>query len=148
MLPDDSLLVTLILFQDGRTFVDPHQSFGVLHMAKPMYSLKGMLPGDSILHGFLYDDKHETKKLGLFDATKIGGVEIGHEDALQRHSMLFDILHSSDALNNLPCHIIYHGAFYENACLKLDIDSLPFSTQSIMRLPSCNNDFVCERVMI
>ena len=47
-----------------------------------------------------------------------------------------------------PDLIVYHGVFYEHACLQLDGASLHFHATRILRLPQTESELVCDCVLM
>jgi len=144
VMPEHAILVSLIVLEDGVTFVDTHERDGVLFMARPDFNLRGIVPADSVVHGFMYSDRDGLALLGVFDANKIAGEDVTALAPLQRHCRVFDIFHSNNL--KVPAHITYHGVFYEHACLELDCANLPFRSSGVMRLPLSSSDLACERL--
>lgn len=146
VMPEHALLVSLLVLEGGVTFVDTHQRDGELFMARPDFSLRGIVPDDSVVHAFIYSDRDGHTLLGVFDANKIAGEDVTALAPLQRHCRVFDLFHVVAGL--APAHIAYHGVFYEHACLELDCTNLPFRPESVLRLPHCSSDLACERLAL
>ena len=147
VMPDNALLVTLLVTPCGATFVDTHQSEGVLFMARPRYQLRGVVADDSVVHAFMYRDRECQQRLGLFDANKLGGEDVSVLAPLDRHCRVFDAYHAAAAAGPRPANVQYHGVFYEHACLMVDYQTLPFHASSVMRLPQNRSDLACERFL-
>lgn len=148
VIPEQALLVTLLVLEGGTTFVDPHRRQGEIFLARPRFCLRGVVPDDSVVHAFVYQDHHGQTKLGLFDANKVGGEDVAGLGPLERHCRIFELYHAAVGIGAVPEHILYHGVFYEHACLDIDSRTLPFPASSLMRLPQTSSDLACERLLL
>jgi len=146
VMPRDALLVTLVVSEDGATFVDTHQELGALHMVRPEFCLKGFVPDHSVLHALCYTDKKNKRLIGIFDANKIAGEDISQLSPLKRHRRVFELYHSAARAKWIPSHILYHGVYYQKACQELKMDELHFETDCLLRLPLSHSDLVCDLV--
>jgi hypothetical protein len=144
VMPRDALLVTLVVCENGATFVDTHEDTGTLHMARPDFSLSGFVPDHSVIHALCYTNKKNKRMLGLFDASKIGGEDMTGLTPLQRHCSVFEMYHAAAKDKSVPAHILYHGVYYQKACLEMRRDNLHFETESLLRLPLHHSDLCCD----
>ena len=144
VMPDNALLVTLLVTAGGATFVDTHQCEGVLFMARPRYQLRGVMTDDSVVHAFMYRDRGRHLRLGIFDANKLGGEDVSALAPLQRHCRVYEAYHAAAAAGFATAYVLYHGVFYEHACLEIDTRELPFFSSSVLRLPLHASDLTCS----
>jgi len=61
VMPRDALLVTLVVGENGVTFIDTHQELGTLHLARPGFCVGGFVPDHSVVHALCYTDKANTR---------------------------------------------------------------------------------------
>lgn len=113
VVPEDALLVTLLVTAEGATFVDTHQKEGVLFMARPRYQLRSIVSPDTIVHGFMYADRMKQPRLGLFDANRVGGEDLSTLAPLLRHQRVFEMCNDAAARGRMTEYVQYHGVFYE-----------------------------------
>jgi hypothetical protein len=144
VMPDDALLATLVVCDGGATFVQTQHSPGHFSMARPDYSMRGIVPEHSVLQAFVYNNHQGNRLLGLFDASSIAGQDLSNEPPLVRHGKVFELYHQAAASQQVPAHIVHHGVYYESACLALDLARLHFATSRVLRLPLSMRDPVCE----
>jgi len=113
VVPEDALLVTLLVTAEGATFVDTHQKEGVLFMARPRYQLRSIVSPDTIVHGFMYADRMKQPRLGLFDANRVGGEDLSTLAPLLRHQRVYEMCNDAAARGRMTEYVQYHGVFYE-----------------------------------
>ena len=142
VMPDDALLATMVVCDGGATFVQTQH--GHFSMARPAYCMRGIVPDHSVLQAFLYNDRQGNRLMGLFDASRIAGEDLGNEPPLVRHGKVFQLYHEAAASHQVPAHILHHGVYYENACLTLDLARLHFAASRVLRLPLSMRAPVCE----
>ena len=145
VLPEHSMLVSMLVCRNGATFVYTHEREGVLFTARPQYSLRGIVPDDSVVHAFVYCDRDGRVLLGVFDANKIGGADVSTLAPLTRHCQVFDMYHAQRTAAEL---VVYHGVYYEHACLQLDSASLHFQASRILRLPQSKSELAYDCVLL
>jgi len=148
IVPDDALLVTLVVCEGGATFVRSQHGQDLFAMARPEYCMRGIVPDDSVLHAFVYTDRGGGRLMGLFDANKIAGEDLLAAPPLVRHGKVFALYHEAAAAQQVPTHILYHGVYYENACLALDLARLHFCSSRVLRLPLSTAALACEHFEI
>ena len=70
ILPKRAHFVSVVVDKEGNTFVSSDQMYTV----KIHYSLRSLVPNDSVLHGLVFEVQNCARPvLGLFDASLIGG---------------------------------------------------------------------------
>jgi len=145
VVPEDALLVTLLVTAEGATFVDTHRCDGVLFMARPRYQLRNIVPPDSVVHAFMYTDRMLEPRLGLFDANKMRGEDLSALAPLLRHQRVYEMCNDAATRGHMTEFVRYHGVFYEHCVMEVDGRSLPFPSSSVVRLPWTSSDLACER---
>lgn len=65
--------------------------------AKPEFALPGGTAADSLFDGVLYVDREGVERLGLFDCRRVGGVDLGSESALARHTRVAELFQGAPA---------------------------------------------------
>lgn len=106
ILPKRAKFISVIVDKQSNTFMFSDK----LYTAKMHYSLRNIIPGDSVVHALVFE-VHNIKRpvLGLFDASVIGGKSLSQHTCIQRHA----ILHQ--AFRNVPkcAHIRMHWVGHE-----------------------------------
>ena len=148
VMPDDALVATIVVCAGGATFVHTEHGPGHFSMARPEYSMRGIVPDHSVLQAFLYNDCQGNRLMGLFDASSIAGQDLRNVPPLVRHGKVFQLYHEAAASQQVPAHILHHGVYHESACLALDLSRLHFPASRVLRLPLSMREPVCEHLCI
>jgi hypothetical protein len=80
LLPVDASIVGFFVDASGNTFVYTDG----LYTAKLEYSLRGILPPDSVVYAFVFRNAQGLAQLGIFDASQVHGRCIAHLPCIER----------------------------------------------------------------
>lgn len=143
LMPKHCVLYTIVIDSQGDAVIkdesvqktDDEQGIQFKYV-KPMYQFKRFLPNDSVVHAFFYWNVFENRfKIGVFDASKIGGYDLRHLSSLERHQNVWNAM-PQDATryeNNFVCP---HWSGLEKICVEASKDACKhFECDSILRLP-------------
>ena len=98
-------------------------------------ALKGVVPSDSIVRGFVYPNHDNELQIGLFDILRSEGLNQTHKDVLSRHALLHSLYYASPRELTLP--IKMHWIGFESVCLDYlskHVQDLPFKATSLLRI--------------
>jgi hypothetical protein len=133
VLPKRAHFVCLTVDQAGNTFVSSDK----LYIAKLDYSLRNIVPNDSIVHALLFQLHSSARPvLGLFDASCVAGQCLRRHSCIARHA----ILHQAFRRNERCAHIRMHWVGHERVLvhdLQFKRVTADFEIDCAMRL--CDN---------
>jgi len=132
LVPRDAEIVTLITTATETFVLFPEASGNSLFMVRPSFSARHIVGADSVAHGWLYRDRRQRTHVAVFDASRLKGVDLRAQSALQRHTSV----HAQ--LNALPTNtsIHYHWSGHEEHCMRpFHHMKLGFDLCCIARLP-------------
>ena len=125
VLPKRAHFLCLIIDQEGNTFVSSDK----VHIAKLNYSLRNIIPHDSIVHAVLFQVHNSTRPvLGLFDASCVGGQCLRKYDCIARHAVLHKAFHSNPKCPHIRMHwvgherVLVHDLQYKRITADFEID--------------------------
>jgi hypothetical protein len=125
VLPKGARLVCLTIDQQGNTFVSSDK----VYIAKLNYSLRNIIPKDSIVHALLFEVKNSTRPvLGLFDASCVGGKCLRGHKCVARHAVLHQAFRSNPQCAHIRMHwvgherVLVHDLQYKRVAADFDID--------------------------
>jgi len=105
VLPKRALFVCLVIDQQGNTFV----SCDKVYIAKLNYSLRNIIPNDSIVHALLFRAHSNTRPvLGLFDASSVAGKCLRRHNCITRHAILHQHFRSNEKCAHIRMHWVGH----------------------------------------
>jgi hypothetical protein len=105
VLPKRAHIVCLIVDKEGNTFVSSDK----LYIAKLDYSLRNIVPKDSIVHALLFHVHANTRPvLGLFDASCVAGQCLRQHTCIARHAILHQAFRSSTKCPHIRMHWVGH----------------------------------------
>jgi hypothetical protein len=84
LLPLNARIVGFFVDTSGNTFVYTDG----LYTAKLEYSLRGILPPDSVVYAFVFRNKQGQAQLGIFDASQVHGRSVAHLQCIERHKAI------------------------------------------------------------
>jgi hypothetical protein len=124
-MPKRALFVCLVLDKDGNTFVSSDK----VHIAKLNYSLRNIIPNDSIVHAVLFHVQNATRPvLGLFDASCVAGRCLRQHTCIARHAILHEAFRSHPKCPHIRMHwvgherVLVHDLQYKRVSADFDID--------------------------
>ena len=130
LLPRDAQILGLFVDSASNTFAYADQ----LYTAKLEYSLRGIVPNDSVVHAFLFRNTHGRPLLGIFDASRVDGRCVQHLPCIER----FKVLHGR--FKQIGTHVNLHWVGHEAVLVqmlkcrherRLDVD---FAVDCVLRL--------------
>ena len=105
ILPKNSKFVSLIVDTQGNTFISSDK----IYTTKMRYSLRGIIPPDSVLHGIVFQASNGTRPiLGLFDASCVGGRCLMQNTCIERHSILHKAFRRAAKCPHIRMHWVGH----------------------------------------
>ena len=136
MLPSEFHMLTFVVDDVNAVFIHTELCMDSLFIVQPMWNFMATVFGrDSVIHCVLYHDKANALVLGVFDATRLRGVDLSSESIIQRHIKVHEILHQ-----NPHPDVYYHWLGYAQNCLEnLHNPNNPFSAHQMLIFgPDCN----------
>jgi hypothetical protein len=125
ILPKRAHFVSVVVDKQGNTFVSSDQ----LYTAKIHYSLRSLVPNDSVLHGLVFEVQNCARPvLGLFDASLIGGRCLAKYTCIQRHAILHQAFKISPQCAHIRMHwvgherVLVHDLQYRRVSVDFEID--------------------------
>ena len=125
VLPKRAHFVCLIVDQEGNTFVSSDK----LYIAKLNYSLRNIIPKDSIVHALLFYVHNNTRPvLGLFDASCVAGQCLRQHNCIARHAILHQAFRSNAKCPHIRMHwvgherVLVHDLQYKRVAADFEID--------------------------
>ena len=125
ILPKQAHFVSLTVDRQGNTFVSSDK----IYTAKMPYSLRNIIPNDSVLHAIIFNThKGMRPVLGLFDASCVGGQPLQQYNCIQRHSILHKAFRGSGMYPHIRMHwvghenVLVHDLQYRRVSVDFDID--------------------------
>lgn len=146
LLPCDAQILGLLVDTAGNTFVYTDD----LYTAKLEYSLRGIVPNDSVVYAFLFRNAAGRPALGIFDASRLHGHCLRHLPCIERFKAIharfkpcierFKSTHARAAPCSGPAvylHWVGHEAVLVHKLkwrheTSLDVD---FAVDCVLRLP-------------
>lgn len=125
ILPKHARFICLIVDKKGNTFVSSDK----MYTAKIHYSLRSIIPNDSVLHALVF--KVHTCKypvLGLFDASRLGGQALSQYSCIQRHAIVHRAFKGHPKCPHIRMHwvgherVLVHDLQYKRVSVDFDID--------------------------
>ena len=128
--PDDSVIMTFVVDSAGGVYAHlgacPDYLFTVQNRWQCLRDIFGT---DSVVHGLVYKSANETV-VGIFDASKLQGNDLQHDQFLRRHVRVFEALQQQTRTDTVQ----YHWAGYALACYNsLRQKTVPFASHQILR---------------
>ena len=122
--------------QPSRVLVQVHGMHPWWAVARPEFALPSETPPASMFVGVLYTEKTGRGRVGVFDCILYdGNSQIGHESALQRHTLVAGLFHKSSASSGICHHWAGDGSTCEKLLLAGTNDTLPFEALQTTPLP-------------
>jgi hypothetical protein len=91
ILPKHAHFVCLTIDRQGNTYVSSDK----MYTAKMHYSLRNIIPNDSVLYALIFQVRNCTRPvLGVFDASCVGGQSLVQHNCIQRHGILHQAFRS------------------------------------------------------
>ena len=125
VLPRRAHFVCLTIDQQGNTFVSSDK----LYTARLRYSLRNIVPNDSIVHALLFETHNGTcPVLGLFDASCVAGQCLRQHSCIARHAILHQAFRSNPKCAHIRMHsvgherVLVHDLQYKRITADFDID--------------------------
>jgi hypothetical protein len=125
VLPARAHFVCLIIDKQGNTFVSTDK----LYTAKLNYSLRNIVPRDSIVHALLFEVHNSTRPvLGLFDAVCVAGQCLRRHNCIARHAVLHQAFRSNPKCPHIRMHwvgherVLVHDLQYKRVQADFEID--------------------------
>ena len=125
VLPKGAHFVCLIIDQEGNTFVSSDK----VYIAKLNYSLRTIIPRDSIVYALLFEVKNGTRPvLGLFDASCVGWQCLRQHTCVARHAVLHQAFRSNAKCAHIRMHwvgherVLVHDLQYKRVPADFEID--------------------------
>jgi len=125
VLPQRAQFVCLTIDKQGNTFVSSDK----LYIAKLNYSLRNIVPNDSIVHALLFEVRNSTRPvLGLFDASCVAGQCLRRHTCIARHAILHEAFRGSAKCPHIRMHwvgherVLVHDLQYKRVSADFDID--------------------------
>lgn len=84
LLPVGAQILGLFVDSAGNTFAYSDE----LYTTKLEYSLRGVVPNDSVVHAFLFRNAHGLPSLGIFDASRVHGHCLLHLPCIERYKAI------------------------------------------------------------
>ena len=125
ILPKRAHFVSVIIDKEGNTFVSSDR----LYTARMHYSLRNLVPNDSVLHALVFEVHNGARPvLGLFDASLVGGRCLAKHTCIDRHAILHQAFKSSPKCAHIRMHwvgherVLVHDLQYRRVSVDFDID--------------------------
>lgn len=125
ILPKRAHFVCVVIDTQGNTFV----SSDTMYTAKMHYSLRTMIPNDSVLHALIFEVHNCPRPvLGLFDASVVGGQCLSKFSCIQRHAILHKAFKNQPRCPHIRMHWVGHERVlvsdlqYKRVTVDFDID--------------------------
>ena len=125
VLPKRAHFVCLVIDQEGNTFVSSDK----VYIAKLNYSLRNIIPKDSIVHALLFPAQNSTRPvLGLFDASCVAGQCLRRHNCIARHAILHQAFRSNEKCAHIRMHwvgherVLVHDLQYKRVPTDFEID--------------------------
>jgi hypothetical protein len=125
ILPKRAHFVCVVIDKQGNTFVSSDK----MYTAKLHYSLRTILPNDSVLHALIFEVHNCPRPvLGLFDASVVGGQCLSKFSCIQRHAILHKAFKSPPRCPHIRMHWVGHERVlvsdlqYKRVTVDFDID--------------------------
>jgi len=125
ILPKHAHFVCVTVDRQGNTFVSSDK----LYTAKMHYSLRNIVPNDSLLHALIFQVCNCTRPvLGIFDASCVGGQSLVQYNCIQRHGILHQAFKSSSKYPHIRMHwvgherVLVHDLQYKRVTADFEID--------------------------
>jgi len=144
ILPKHAHFVCLTIDKQGNTYVSSEK----LYTAKMHYSLRNIIPNDSVLYALIFQVCNCTRPvLGIFDASCVGGQSLVQYNCIQRHGILHQAFRNSTKHPHIRMHwvgherVLVHELQYKRVSADFDIDC-------VIRLPdTISRDMTYQRLM-
>ena len=131
LVPRGAETVTVITTEESTFLLFPEQDSDDVFYARPRYAAHHCLGAHSVVHGWLYTDKRNVVRIGLFDASRIKGVDLRTKSCLERHTAVHELLHEVGGESCLH----YHWSGHEAQCMRpFHTFKLHFDISGIARL--------------
>jgi hypothetical protein len=125
VLPKRAHFVCLVIDQQGNTFVSSDK----IYIAKLNYSLRNIIPHDSIVHALLFPVQNSTRPvLGLFDASCVAGQCLRRHSCIARHAILHQAFRRNERCAHIRMHwvgherVLVHDLQYNRVAADFEID--------------------------
>jgi hypothetical protein len=125
VLPKRAQFVCLVIDKEGNTFVSSDK----VYIAKLHYSLRNIIPKDSIVHALLFLTHNSVRPvLGLFDASCIAGKCLRQYNCIARHAILHQAFRSTAKCPHIRMHwvgherVLVHDLQYKRVPADFEID--------------------------
>jgi len=125
ILPKRAQFVCLVIDQQGNTFVSSDK----VYIAKVNYSLRSIIPNDSIVHALLFEVQNSTRPvLGLFDASCVAGQCLRRHSCIARHAILHQAFRRIEKFTHIRMHwvgherVLVHDLQYTRVSADFEID--------------------------
>lgn len=125
ILPKRAHFVCVVVDKQGNTFVSSDK----MYTAKLHYSLRTLIPNDSVLHALIFEVHNCPRPvLGLFDASCVGGQCLAKYSCIQRHAILHRAFKSASRCPHIRMHwvgherVLVHDLQYKRVTVDFDID--------------------------
>lgn len=140
LFPDGGVFVTLcvsekntLISYDNLRRIDEKEC---LFFATHPFQVHSMVESKSVLHGIAYVTKQNEIKIGIFDASRIGNVDLTCQDALTRHQAVYTVM---SALQSENINVIHHWMGNPQACFTFtmqgNVNAVPFDTKQALCMP-------------
>ena len=141
LVPREAEIVTLITTETETFVLFPDDNSPNLFMARPSFSARHILGNSAIVHGWLYRDRRQRTHVALFDASRLGEVNVRGHSALDRHVAVHHLMYPLAA----DANIHYHWCGFEAQCMRpYHTFKLDFEVSTIARLPSNLCEHMCD----
>jgi hypothetical protein len=115
MLPEECHALTAVVDSREQVFFYTALRPEHLFLARPHWRVLGnIFPPNSIVHGVVYRNKRGVLVMGVFDASKLNGMDLHSMPQLDRHVLVHKTLHAAQPIP----HIQYHWTGYKETCYK------------------------------
>jgi hypothetical protein len=125
ILPKRAHFVCVVIDRQGNTFVSSDK----MYTAKMHYSLRTVIPNDSVLHALIFEVHNCPRPvLGLFDASVVGGQCLSKFSCIQRHAILHKAFKNPPRSPHIRMHWVGHERVlvqdlqYKRVTVDFDID--------------------------
>jgi hypothetical protein len=141
VLPKQAHFLCLAIDKDGNTFVSSDQ----VYIAKLNYSLRNIIPNDSIVHALLFEVHNKPcPVLGLFDASCLAGRCLRQHNCIARHAILHEAFRSNPKCPHIRMHwvgherVLVHDLQYKRVSADFQIDcAVRLSNTLAVRMQFC-----------
>ena len=129
MLPSEFHMLTFVVDNGNSVFVHTELCADSLFLVQAQWRfIANVFGSDSVVHGLLYHDKANVPVLGIFDATRLRGVDLHTESLLERHMKIYTLMHEMPHPS-----IQYHWMGYAKHChANVRNPNNPFSAHQIL----------------